>query len=263
MFDPVITLAPPGTEAGVSIKMMNGREVVMVVYEDNMMQYMYPGIQDTEDLISARDLLSDAQWYGKYQFRVDGLVRFVYRDVLMQLAPRFDVEESCTGSRSQAGIDVIQPGQVARLITPEGDCQTFDVEIVGEADEFVGESDNIVPSDEESVTEDESMIDEATDTTEEVVDGTEVTDTTEEVVDGTEPTDTAEEVVDGTEPTDTAEEVVDGTEATDTAEEVVDGTEPTDTAEEVVDGTEAADTTNEVVDGAEATDTTNATETVN
>jgi fibro-slime domain-containing protein len=221
MFDPVITLAPPGTEAGVSIKMKNGREVVMVVYEDNMMQYMYPGIQDTEDLISARDLLSDAQWYGKYQFRVDGLVRFVYRDVLMQLAPRFDVEESCTGSRSEAGIDVIQPGQVARLITPEGDCQTFDVEVVGEADEFVGESDNIVPSDEESVTEDESMIDEPTDTTEEVVDGTEATDTTEEVIDGTEPTDTTEEVIDGTGVTDTTEAAVDDTvEATATTETV-------------------------------------------
>jgi hypothetical protein len=159
MFDPVITLAPPGTPAGVTIKMHNGREAVMVVYEDNMMQYMYPSIQSSEDLIEARDLLPDAKWYGKYQFRVDGFVRFVYRDVLMQLAPRFDVEESCTGSRSQAGIDIVQAGQVARLISPEGDCQTFDVEVVGEAEEFEGESDEITPSEEDETAE---MTDDAT-----------------------------------------------------------------------------------------------------
>ncbi len=153
MFDPVITLAPPGTPAGVTIEMHNGREAIMVVYEDNMMQYMYPSIQSSEDLIEARDLLPDAEWYGKYQFRVDGFVRFVYRDVLMQLAPRFDVEESCTDSRSQAGIDIVQAGQVARLVSPEGDCQTFDIEVVGEAEEFEGESDEITPSEEDATAE--------------------------------------------------------------------------------------------------------------
>jgi len=163
MFDPVITVAPPGTPVGVTIKMHKGREVVMVVYEDNMMQYMYPSIQSSEDLIEARDLLPDANSYGKYQFRVDGYVRFVYRDVLMQLAPRFDVEESCTGSRSQAGIDIVQAGEVARLVSPEGDCQTFDVEVVGEAEEFEGESDEITPTDDDATTSEEDTTVETTD----------------------------------------------------------------------------------------------------
>lgn len=182
MFDPVITVAPPSMTPGVSIQMIDGREVVVVVYEDNMMQYMYPGIQDSEDLIEARDLLPDAQWYGKYQFDVTGVVRFVYRDVMMQLMPRFDVEESCTDSSSQSSIDILEPGQVARLVTPDGDCQTFDLEVVGEAEEFEGESDDITPTDDEEDTEitseDDSMTEPDADSTDETT--TDDTTTTEE-----------------------------------------------------------------------------------
>ncbi len=138
VFDSALEVAEAGAAVGVTITGSRGiDEKAEIVYEDGFKQTIRPAIADLDLLISAREGLIDATRYGKYFMHSDGKIYMVYGNQLGRVVPTFDVAVNVDVSVT---VPTIMPAgdddELAVLVMPDGEQQTFAYQIIGNADDY-------------------------------------------------------------------------------------------------------------------------------
>lgn len=128
VFDPVLQVAPTGFKVGITV----GDSVVTIVYDDGMMQVMYPSVVSQTTIISARDLLPNKALFGKFKFQTNGTMLYVFENKLHRLTPSINIQVGYTVKRAAPVIQAVD-GDTAELITEDGDRQECKIEVLGDA----------------------------------------------------------------------------------------------------------------------------------
>ncbi len=128
VFDPVLQVAPTGFKVGITV----GDSVITIVYDDGMMQVMYPSVVSQTTIISARDLLPNKALFGAFKFQTNGTMLYVFENKLHRLTPSINIQVGYTTKRAAPVIQAVD-GDTAELITEDGDRQECKVEVLGDA----------------------------------------------------------------------------------------------------------------------------------
>ncbi|EIJ42573.1 hypothetical protein BegalDRAFT_1695 [Beggiatoa alba B18LD] len=129
VFSPFIIKAPAGTPQGVSFN--EDGTMLTVVFEDGMMQTAYPTVMDRDIMVLARNLLADAFQYGEYKFLANGKIHFIYRGLLIESSPTFDIQVGYTSTRLRPTINLVKVAEEADLVSEDGERQLFKLRVIG------------------------------------------------------------------------------------------------------------------------------------
>jgi hypothetical protein len=131
VFEPSASMDTQGRRSTLAIVMQGKRQVLEVVDADGMLQKVYPAVANRKSLVK----LVKRAGITKYQFRADGQFYFVSDGLLMTAIPTFDVNVDTTTAVAAPEVQPLPDGSV-KLVTEEGEQQTYQLDVVGNESDF-------------------------------------------------------------------------------------------------------------------------------